>query len=153
VLATIGGVLGLLLAYFEAGALIRILTSGRPIIGLPQPLEISLTPDGHVLLFTAATAVLTGLLFGIVPGWYGWRSAHAFSLRAVGRFREPGLRHFGKTLVISQFGLSVELLSAAGLFVSHLSNLQQVDLGFRRDHVLLVTLNPSHTGYGRDASG
>jgi predicted permease len=40
------------------------------------------------------------------------------------------------------------LLSAAGLFVRHLSNLQHVDLGFRRDHVLLVTLDPSRSGYG-----
>src|SRR6202043_588589 len=43
--------------------------------------------------------------------------------------------------------LSVALLSAAGLFVRHLSNLQHLDLGFRRDHVLLVTLDPARSGY------
>jgi predicted permease len=45
--------------------------------------------------------------------------------------------------------LSVVLLSAAGLFVRHLSNLRNVDLGFQRDSVLLVTLNPQGSGYNR----
>ena len=56
-------------------------------------------------------------------------------------------RLFGKSLVVVQVALSVVLLSAAGLFVRHLSNLQHVDLGFHRDHVLLVTLDPSRSGY------
>jgi len=42
--------------------------------------------------------------------------------------------------VTAQVAFSVALLSAAGLFVTHLSNLEHLDLGFRRDHVLLVTL-------------
>jgi predicted permease len=39
------------------------------------------------------------------------------------------------------------LLSSAALFIANLSNLENVDLGFRRDHVLLVTLDPSRSGY------
>jgi putative ABC transport system permease protein len=46
--------------------------------------------------------------------------------------------------------LSVILLSAAGLFVRHLSNLEHLDLGFRRDHVLLVALDPARSGYTRE---
>ena len=42
------------------------------------------------------------------------------------------------------------LLSAAGLFVGHLSNLRNVNLGFQRDSLLLVTLNPQGSGYQRD---
>jgi putative ABC transport system permease protein len=42
------------------------------------------------------------------------------------------------------------LLSAAGLFTGHLSNLQHLDLGFQRDHILLVTLDPAHSGYSRE---
>jgi predicted permease len=41
----------------------------------------------------------------------------------------------------------VGLLSAAGLFIRHLSNLERLDLGFRRDHVLLLTLDPARSGY------
>src|SRR5216684_1543638 len=48
-----GTLLGVFLAYFGAGALVRIITSGRRIIGLPQQIEIPLQPDGHVLLFNA----------------------------------------------------------------------------------------------------
>jgi predicted permease len=38
-------------------------------------------------------------------------------------------------------------MSAAGLFVRYLSNLEHIDLGFQRDHILLVTLDPEHSGY------
>jgi len=48
---------------------------------------------------------------------------------------------------VAQVALSVVLLSAAGLFIANLSNLEHTDLGFRRDHVLLVTLDPSRSGY------
>jgi len=43
--------------------------------------------------------------------------------------------------------LSVVLLSGAGLFIRHLSNLEHLDLGFHREHVLLVTLDAEHSGY------
>jgi predicted permease len=56
-------------------------------------------------------------------------------------------RLFGKSLVAAQVALSVVLLSAAGLFVRRLSNLEHLDLGFRRDHVLLATLDPARSGY------
>jgi len=46
--------------------------------------------------------------------------------------------------------ISVALLSAASLFVRHLSNLEHLDLGFRRDHVLLVDLNAASSGYDRE---
>jgi hypothetical protein len=56
-------------------------------------------------------------------------------------------RLFGKSLVVVQVALPVGLLSAAGLFIGHLSNLERLDLGFRRDHVFLVTLDPARSGY------
>jgi predicted permease len=49
--------------------------------------------------------------------------------------------------VVAQVALSVVLLSAAGLFAGHLSNLEHLDLGFERDHVLLVALDPTDSGY------
>jgi predicted permease len=49
--------------------------------------------------------------------------------------------------VVAQVALSVVVLSAAELFVSHLSNLEHLDLGFARDHVLLVALDPAGSGY------
>lgn len=150
-LSGMGSLLGILLAYFGAGALVRILTSGRPIIGLPQPLEIPLQPDLHVLLFTAGVAVVSAVLFGLAPAWNAYSADPAGSLREMARSGEtPSRRLFGRSLVVAQVALSLVLLSAAALFVRHLSNLQHVDLGFRRDHVLLVTPDLSRSGYNRE---
>ena len=143
-----GALLGILPAVFGAGALVRIMTSGQRIIGLPQTIEIPVLPDVHVLLFTGSVALFTALLFGLAPAWSAFASAPSVSLREVGRIGETGFRRlFGNGLVVAQVALSVVLLSGAGLFVRHLSNLQHIDLGFRRDHVLLVTLHPSRSGY------
>ena len=56
-------------------------------------------------------------------------------------------RLFGKSLVTTQVALSVLLLSAASLFVQHLGNLEHLNLGFQRNHVLLVTLDSTNSGY------
>jgi len=141
-LAAIGSLFGILVAYFGTNILARIITSG------PRPTQIQASPEVAVLLFTAATGVITGLLFGLAPAWQASSSAPISSLRAAGRSGETRRRRlFGKSLVVSQVALSVVLLSAAGLFVRYLSNLENLDLGFRRDHVLLVTLDPAGSGY------
>jgi predicted permease len=148
-LSAAGGLLGIILAYFGADALVQIITSGRPIIGMPPNIEIGVHPDVRVLLFTGAVALLTGMLFGLAPAWNAFASAPAPSLRDSGGLGATRFhRLFGKSLVVAQVALSVVLSSAAGLFVANLSNLEHLDLGFRRDHVLLVTLDPSRSGYG-----
>jgi putative ABC transport system permease protein len=149
-LSAAGSLLGVFLAYFGADALVRIMLSGRGFIGLPQRLEIQAEPDAHVLLFTTGVALLTGVLFGLAPAWSAFASAPASSLRESGTAGETRSRRlFGKSLVVAQVALSVVLLSAAGLFVRHLSNLRNLDLGFERDSVLLVTLDPARSGYER----
>jgi predicted permease len=88
------------------------------------------------------------VLFGLAPAWAAFTSRPASPLRESGRAGETRLRRlFGKALVVAQVAWSVALLSAAGLFVRNLANLRHVDLGFRRDHVLLGTLDPSRGGY------
>jgi len=147
-LSLAGSLPAVFLAYFGAGALVRILESGRQMPGMPLHIEIQLQPDVHVLLFAAGVAVLTGVLFGLAPAWSAFASAPAPSLREFGRAGETGVqRVFGKSLVMAQVAVSVVLLSAAGLFVGHLSNLRNLDLGFQRDHVLLVNLDPARSGY------
>ena len=150
-LSVAGGALGVFLAYFGAAALVKITTSGR-FIGPPPRIEIHLLPDMHVLLFTCLIALLTGVSFGLAPAWSAFVSAPASSLRSSGRAGETKFhRMFGKSLVIAQVALSVGLLSAAGLFIGNLANLERRDLGFRRDHVLLMTLDPAHSGYSAEA--
>ena len=138
-----GMLLGILLAYFGTSALVRIIGSGR------ERLEIHVAVDAHVLLFTAGAALLAGLLFGLAPALRAWGTAPASSLRDAGRAGDTRLRRlFGQGLVVAQVALSVVLLSAAGLFIRYLSNIYAA-LGFERDHVLLVVLDPSRSGYTR----
>jgi len=146
-LSVAGSLLGIAIAQFSADALVRIMLSGRPIPGLPAQISIHFQPDLHVLLFTGGVALLTGILFGLAPAWNAFVSVPASSLLGSARTGQTPSRHlFGTALVIVQVASSVVLLSAAGLFVRHLSNLEHVDLGFRRDHVLLVRLDPEHSG-------
>jgi putative ABC transport system permease protein len=146
-LSTSGGLIGIALAYFGTSALVKVIASGQDRFEL-QVLQVR--PDLVVLLFTAGVSLLTGVLFGLVPAWRAQGASPAASLRAAGGIRETGLRRlFGKSLVVIQVALSILLLSAAGLFVGHLSNLEHLDLGFHRDHLLLMQIDP-HISYSRE---
>lgn len=63
-LSLLGSLLGVFLAYFGGRGLLRMITSGREIVGLPVHVDILTSPDSHLLLFTGAIALLTALLFG-----------------------------------------------------------------------------------------
>lgn len=146
-LSVAGSFLSITLAQFSADALVRIMLSGRPIPGLPAQIGFHFQPDLHVLLFMGGVALLTGILFGLSPAWNAFASSPASSLLGSARTSQtPSRRLFGSALVVVQVALSIVLLSAAGLFVRHLSNLEQVDLGFHPNHVLLVRLDPEHSG-------
>jgi putative ABC transport system permease protein len=136
-LSMMGGALGVLLAYLGSAALVRIIATAQG----PR-IDLQVRPDVGVLIFTAGTALLTGVLFGLAPALRAWGGM---------RTGETRLRRlFGKSLVAAQVAFSVTLLSAAGLFVRHLSNLEHLDLGFHRDHILLVSLDPAGSGYSAD---
>ena len=75
-----GTLVGVVLAYFGTGILVRIMASGRAF----EHIEIEVQPDLHLLLFTAGIAVFTGLLFGLAPGWYAFRAHPASALRQTG---------------------------------------------------------------------
>ena len=144
-LSACGGLFGILLANWGTGLLVRIMGSGR------ERVELQARPDLVVLLFTAGIALLTGILFGLAPAWQTFRSTPMSFLRESARAGETRLsRRFGKILVVAQVALSVALLSAASLFVRHLSQLEHLALGFQRDHVLLVDLNAAGSGYEGD---
>jgi predicted permease len=150
-LSAVGGLIGIALAYGGAQTLVRIMLSGREFLRLPQPIVIEAQPDLNVLLFTAAVAVVTALLFGSAPAWHALTAAPASSLRAHGAAGETRSRRlFGKGLVVAQVALSVALLSAAGLFVQHLSSLRNQDFGFERTSLMLITLDPARSGYSRE---
>jgi predicted permease len=139
-----GALAGILLAYTGAGALVRIMASGR------DPVVLRVSPDARVLLFTIGAALMTGLLFGLAPAARAWRTEPAPGLREGGRAGASRLRRlFGKALVVAQVAFSVVLLTAAGLFAGHLGKLYS-NLGFQRDGVLLMSLDPSRSGIRRE---
>ncbi|SPF32234.1 conserved membrane hypothetical protein [Candidatus Sulfopaludibacter sp. SbA4] len=138
-LSGVAAALGVVLGYAGSDALVRIMATGR------VPIDLEVRPDGRVLLFTAAVAMLTGVLFGMVP------AVRALPLRDSARSGETSTRRlFGKSLIVAQVAFSVVLLTAAGMFVRHLASLEHRNIGINRDRVLMVALDPSHSGYQDD---
>jgi predicted permease len=147
-LSLVGCAVGIFVAYFAAHALIRVFASGRFIMGAPVHFEALTNPDAHVLLFTLAIALLTGLLCGAAPAKSASKTEPASALQQASRIGESRSRRlFGKGLVASQVALSLALMSSAGLFVEYLSHLRNLNLGFEHHNLLLVTLDFAHSGY------
>jgi predicted permease len=147
-LSLVGCAVGIFVAYFAAHALIRVFASGRFIVGAPVHFEALTNPDAHVLLFTLAIALLTGLLCGAAPAMSASNTIPASALQQASRIGESKSRRlFGKGLVASQVALSLVLMSSAGLFVEDLWQLRNLNLGFERNKLLLVTLDFAHGGY------
>ncbi len=147
-LSLLGCAVGIFLAYFAAHALIRVFASGRFIRGAPVHFEALTNPDAHVLLFTGAIALLTGLLCGAAPAMNASKTEPASALQQASRIGESKSRRlFGKGLVASQVALSLVLMSSAGLFVESLWHLRNRNLGFERNNLLLATLDFAQSGY------
>jgi putative ABC transport system permease protein len=124
-LATIGGVLGLVLGQLAARAMAGVE------IPLPLPIDLSVELDGSVLLFTGATTLVAALLFGLTPALEATRAPVAATLRgdaSGGRSR----RGMGgrAVLVTAQMALATVLLFGGTLFVRSLDSATRVDLGF-----------------------
>ena len=146
-LSLLGSLPAVFLAYFGGRALLRMLTSGREIVGLPVHLDVLTRVDSHVLLFTGALALLTALLFGAAPA-LSLSTLPAAALQPAARIGESrSQRLFGRGLVVAQVAVSMVLLSAAALLVIYVTHLRNSDLGFRRDHLLLVSLDSDESGY------
>jgi putative ABC transport system permease protein len=147
VLSMLGGALGLVVAYWSAQLLVRLASAG------PTPIPLNVRPDGRLLAFTAALAVLTGLVFGIVPALRATRvSLNATLKDSAATVSSSGSRlSLGKALVVGQVALSVLLLVGAGLFARTLGNLSAADLGYSRDHLLIVRVEPVSAGYAGGA--
>jgi predicted permease len=141
-LAVAGGVAGLLLATVGVHLLLRFISDPERVS------PISATPDLRVLMFTGTIAVLTGLLFGIVPAFQSTKPALASTLKDLaGSVVGGGHVRMRKALVVSQVALSLLLLIGAGLFVRSLNGLMTLDLGFKREHLLTFGADPTLVGY------
>jgi predicted permease len=136
ILALSGALLGTLLA--SVG--LRFIVALMPPDIIPSEAVIRLNLP--VLLFTLTVAILTALLFGLVPALKAARKDLNEPLRDTGKGLTGGFRHgrFRNALVITEVALSLTLLVAAGLLMRSFVALRQVHLGLQPDHVLAARL-------------
>jgi predicted permease len=148
VLSAAGGVLGVLLALW-AKKILMVMVAAAPVVlgGSGTGLSLELSFDIRALAFTIGVCVLAVLLFGTVPAFSSARIPLAGSLTSSSARLVAGARFGPSTLlVIAQIALSLLLLIGAGLFGRTLANLRAEDLGFERQHELLVWTVPGQTG-------
>jgi predicted permease len=133
-LSMMGGIAGVLLAV----ALVRVVPSIQAVY-IPRLDEV-VALDRTLLIVAAATAMLSGILFGLAPAFQIGRTdltvaLHQSDATSTGHLSALRLRN---VLVVGQLALAVILLSGAGLMTNTLLRLLNIDLGFQRDHLLTI---------------
>ncbi len=141
--AVLGGIAGLLLAFWGTKALIAIAFRGATFV------PISATPDLRVLAFLLGVSIAVGLLFGAAPAWKSARLEVYGALHPGGSAGGVGFRGFtlGKMLVVVQFASCLALVVGAFLFSRSFLRLQLQDFGFERDAVLDARLDVEGSSY------
>lgn len=141
-LAVIGGLVSLLVAYWTLSLVMSLLPNDTA-----TSLDIHLRMSA--VLFTGALSIGTGLLFGLFPALNSTRPDLASAIRD-GTGKHSGTRsaaRFRTTLVTAQIALSMALLISAGLFIKSLRNVSRVDLGLRVDDLVTFSVSPALNGY------
>jgi predicted permease len=141
-LASLGGALGVVFAFWGKRALVALADRDTSFL----PAEIDLSINWRVLAFTVAVSMLTGILFGLAPALRATGVDLATAIKQ-GRRATGAVSRLSKGLVVLQVAMSLLLLVGAGLFIRTLYNLQQVNLGFNQEKLLLFALDPRQGGY------
>ncbi len=143
VLALLGGLLGLVLAYWGRD----ILWSVRPAFLAQSSIDLSL--DGRVLGFTLGISLLTGVLFGLVPAIRVARPDLIENLKVGGRGGTLGWSRskLRSLLVVSEVALALVALIGAGLFVRSMNYAQQLDPGFESKNLFVVNFDLASQQY------
>ena len=142
VLSLLGATGGLLIGLAGVRALIALAGSQ-----LPGAVDASLNLP--LLAFTLAVAVVTGLVFGLVPAWSASRADVIAVLHDDGN-RASASRGTGlvrASLVVAEVALAVMLLVGAGLMIKSFARIQQVDPGFSTENVLTAQIALPDTRY------
>ena len=145
-LSIVGGVLGLLLAYW----LLDLLVAAE--LDLPLPVGDELSIDRRVLLFTTTLAIVTGVLFGLAPAIQASKPDVVPVLKneivptAAGR-GVKGFLALRQILVVAQIALSLVSLVAAAVFLQSLTRSERTNTGFETRGVLVMNFNLGREGY------
>src|ERR1700736_5977165 len=143
-LAVIGGVLGIAVAY---GGTKMIVSLAFQIGGPNNYVPLQAAPSWPILLFTLLLSMLTGVVFGIAPAWMTSHADPADALRGAGRSVGAGRSWAQKSLVIAQIAVSIVLLSAAALLGKSLRNLEHQNFGFETKDRYIAWINPMLGNY------
>jgi macrolide transport system ATP-binding/permease protein len=140
--ASMGGLFGLLLAYWA----VQALTLFKPPIDIPLSTELYI--DWRVLLFTVGTSVLTGAAMGLAPALQATKPDLVPALKdegSAGGYRRSWLR---SGLVILQVSLSLVLLICGGLVLRSLRRAQFLNPGFIQSNAVKMSFDLGLQGYG-----
>jgi predicted permease len=135
VLASVGGLAGVLLSLFGVRALLAIAPAGR----IPRLEEVRI--DGLVLAVSLAVTVAAGLLFGLAPALAAPRQRLSGAVE--GGMRSLGGRHEGlrRSLAALEIAFAIVLLTGAGLLLRSFTHMRAIDPGFETERTLVVGIS------------
>ena len=137
-----GGLLGAFFSYWSTQSLSTFH------VPAPVPLDVHVGIDWRTLLFTVLISVLCGVFLGLAPAWAGARPILSNALKGedalTGRGRRFSLRNI---LVVAQVAMSLVLLLVTSLFLRSLRSAASIDIGFRPQGLLLLSVDPRLNGY------
>jgi predicted permease len=145
-LAVLSAVAGLAVAWVGSRALLAIAADGTSI-----PLDLGL--DLPVLVFTGIVSLLAVAVFGLAPALHASRVDLADTMRgeassiAGARSGRRGRLALGELLIACQVAVSLVLLVGAAMFVRSLRNVQSVDTGMDREHIVIASVDINARGY------
>ena len=139
-LGAAGGAVGLFVGY-------GVYTLLRTLLAIDPSASLQFRLHWQLLAFTAAVSLLTGIACGLVPAQRATRLNVGTAIKG----EAAGPRGFRlaptQTFLVVQVAASVLMLVGATLFNRTLRNLESIDVGFNRDHLLLITIDPRESGY------
>jgi predicted permease len=142
VLATCGGLAGLLVAYWTVDLIFAMLPDDAAA-------SLSVRIDTTVMLFAAVVTLGTGLLFGLFPALHSTSPDLLPTLKAQAGQAGSGksAKWFRSTLATTQIAISMALLVCAGLFTRSLINVSRVELGIDIENLITFGVSPELNGY------
>ncbi|HEY5036496.1 MAG TPA: ABC transporter permease, partial [Chthoniobacterales bacterium] len=131
-IAVMGAAVGIVLAYWAVGLLVRAMSA----LPFPLPYWVSFTIDGKVLAFTVAIVLVATLASGFLPAWLSARGNTAEMMKEGGRGNSSRMVNLiTRALVIGQIALTAALLIGAALQVKSIRNQIKLDYGYDENGV------------------
>ena len=143
-LSVVGGLIGVLLAYW----MIELLLAFKPPIDFPLALDVAV--DWRVLLFSLTVSLVAGAIFGLAPALQATRPGLSQALRETSAQGGAARTRLRSVLVVAQIAISLIVLISAGLVVRTLQQLQTMNPGFDPQNGLTMSFDLGLQGYDED---